>query len=122
MGDIQKTDTVRIWKDAQELRAKFETLVSKGRDPNKIKKNLEQEFEWLHSNFPKAFELCCNPSVKDLSKLQFMLTQIQRIQQGNSSEHDASSVVGKRLAEEYVYPKIDMSKEPDISFVDRSQN
>ena len=113
-NNVEKTDTERIWKDANECHTKFHSLIQKGRDPDKVRKKLKEEYDWLEEEWPRTFKICCDPTVKDLSRLKGMLDTIKRVQSGQKTIGDATAEFGKKMAREYVYPNLDMTKETGI--------
>ena len=46
----------------------------------------------------------------------WMMEQRDKMDPTKESVHNASVAVGKKLANEYIYSKLDMTKEPQIEF------
>lgn len=104
---IKNTNTEKIWNHSKEIRSK----IKKG---NSLKQ-IQEEYCWLYETYPKIFSLACNEKM-DLNKLQYMLNKLADMKNGNISEYQASGQVGSVLAKEFVYSKLDMSKEPEIDY------
>lgn len=102
---IKKTNTDKIWAHVNEIRTKIKSRCKL--------KDIQEEYSWLYDNYPKIFSLACNEKM-DLDKLKFMLSKLSGIKNGNLSEYEASGIVGTAMAREYVYSKLDMSKEPNV--------
>jgi hypothetical protein len=80
-------------KRVQELR----TL---GRTISEIK-DLLPEF---HRDFPYLFEMVTENPDFDQASLKTMLAMLERMGQGSMNHHQATVVVGQRLAEKYIKP------------------
>ena len=101
------TNTEEILSNVKEIRSLYIT------NKNNNKAYLKKKYYNFYNEYPKLFELSCNPEIS-LTYLEFMCNQIKKIQQGVVSEYESSGIVGNKLAKDFVYPKLDMSKEPNI--------
>lgn len=99
---IKNTKTDKMWRQVCEIREKINDGVSP--------KFVQQEYSWLFEEYPTIFKLAINSDL-ELDKLRFMLDKVKSIQKGNVSTYGASGEVGTILAKEFVYPKLDMTKE-----------
>jgi hypothetical protein len=64
-----------------------------------------KKYELFHHNYPTLFTLCCDAAIP-LTQLEFMIERLKDVQSERSSQHDASVLVGKRLADEYISPLV----------------
>lgn len=117
MSEPIKTDTEKLWKEIEECRAMYVQLVKKGKDPQKIKKQLQNSFEYL-ATFERIFDMVTTLAggEENLQRLRMMLNKTKEIQDNKISQYNASGQVGTMLAEQYIYPRIDMSKEKGIDY------
>lgn len=74
-----------------------------------MSKSLEEKEDYFFKNhsdimdkYPFLVSQIC--SGEDLTKLEYMLTSLEQVENGNSSRKEMDRVVGDRLAEEYVKP------------------
>lgn len=55
-------------------------------------------------HYPELFKKIINK--KDLSPIQSMLAMLDRMAEGNLSQHQASVIIGKKLVDRYVTPQL----------------
>ena len=75
---------------------------------NKIySKSLEEKEDYffknhgdIMNNYPFLVSQICSGG--DLGKLDYMLNNLEQIENGNSTKEEADKIVGERLADEYV--------------------
>ena len=67
------------------------------------------EFPEWQTEFPKLFEMLLSRTYsRDI--LGMMLDQLERVERGSKSQHDASVAVGTVLVDRIVKPQLDASK------------
>jgi hypothetical protein len=69
------------------------------------KQTFAKQYELFQHNYPTLFTLCCETTIP-LTQLEYMIERLKRVQEDHESQHDASVLVGKRLADEYISPLI----------------
>ncbi len=69
-----------------------------------------QELERLHPEFARdyknLFEAITSPSGYDKQNLKVMLAMLDRMGNGQLTQHQASVIIGKKLADQYITPQI----------------
>lgn len=70
------------------------------------------DYDYLKEFTPKLYDLILAKSDNFMEILDFM---VKKLKQEKLTEEKQSEDVGKFLAEQYIYPNIDMSKEPGCS-------
>ena len=65
---------------------------------------LREKFGEFSEHFPELFKKIVNKS--DLTPINTMLAMLDRVGDGSLSTHQASVVVGQRLADRYVLPRL----------------
>lgn len=65
---------------------------------------LREKFSEFSEHFPELFKKIFNRS--DLTPINTMLAMLDRVSDGSMSTHQASVVVGQRLADRYVLPRL----------------
>lgn len=78
---------------AQELKAS-------GRNIDQIKEQLPE----FSRDYPHLFETVTNPEAYDTPTLNTMLAMLDRMGQGGLNHHQATVIVGQRLAQKYIRP------------------
>lgn len=63
----------------------------------------------LREEYPKLFEMLCDPRCSP-AMLTAMLTQLEAVENGTKSAHDASVFVGTALVNSYVRPRLGMEQ------------
>jgi serine/threonine protein kinase len=74
--------------------------------------NLTEKENHFFDNYPNIMEkypflvstIC---SGGDLTMLDYMLSSLEQVEKGNTSQEDMEKIVGERLADDYVKPLID---------------
>lgn len=74
--------------------------MSRGDSEDSIRQRVPQFIE----EYPELFKKIIQK--QDLSPIQNMLTMLDRMAQGNLSQHQASIIVGKKLVDRYVTPQL----------------
>lgn len=67
------------------------------------------DYDYLKEFTPKLYDLILAKSDNFMEILNFM---VKKLKQEKLTEEKQSEDVGKFLAEQYIYPNIDMTKEP----------
>jgi hypothetical protein len=71
-----------------------------GRTVEEIKERVPE----FARDYPNLFETVTQPGSYDPTNLQTMLAMLDRMGQGSLNHHQATVIVGKRLAEKYIRP------------------
>jgi hypothetical protein len=79
---------------------RVQELKTAGRTPKEIEEQLP-EFKRDH---PYLFEMIADNDDYDRASLQTMLTMLERMGDGSLNHHQATVIVGKRLASKYIQP------------------
>lgn len=106
------TDAIKVI--VGQINSKSKELYQRGKETPEIQKKLKQQFPEFEENYPKLFKMSCSKDFDD-NKFSWMMTLKNQIDSGEKNSHDVSVGVGQRLAKEYVYSKLDMTKEPTIN-------
>ena len=80
---------------------RVQELKASGRTVHEIK-NLLPEF---HRDHPYLFEMVTENDSFDQASLQTMLSMLEKMGSGNLNHHQATVIVGQRLAQKYIQPK-----------------
>jgi hypothetical protein len=59
--------------------------------------------------FPKLFEKLTNGEEYNESSLRTLLVMLERMGSGQLSQHEASQIVGQRMVDTYIKPKLDQA-------------
>lgn len=72
-------------------------------------KNKDVYFQAIYANFkkkyPSLYEMACRDNL-DMSMLKFMLDMMEKVNKNETSQHEASVEVGKKLFNEYIESKV----------------
>lgn len=98
-----------------QINMSFKSLKQKGREIPLIQKNLKKEFADFEERFPKLFLMACSNDF-DPKKFSWLISMKSQIDSGQKNANETSILVGKELAKEYIYSKLDMTKEPTIDY------
>ena len=79
---------------------RVQELKATGRTAYEIKEQLPE----FHRDHPYLFEMVTEHDDFDRASLETMLTMLQRMGQGSLNHHQASVIVGQRLAQKYIHP------------------
>jgi hypothetical protein len=83
---------------------------------NRSKEDIEKKYKKFIEDYPKLFVMIVENSPGYMEILNRMFEGAKLIEDGDSTQDDMDKVVGLELAKEYVYPIIDMTKEPGIKY------
>jgi hypothetical protein len=95
---------------AAYIRSQIDTVKALKNQGKNVEEIREQVREFSQSN-PKLFELLTSTEPYNEGSLRTMLAMLDRMGTGEMTQHQASGVVGQRLYDIYVAPKIDAEKE-----------
>lgn len=76
------------------------------RDQGKSVEELQEQFPDFAREYKNLFETITAPSGYDKQNLKVMLALMDRMGDGQLSQHQASVIVGKKLADQYITPTI----------------
>jgi hypothetical protein len=76
------------------------------RDQGKSIEELQEQFPEFAREYKNLFETITAPSGYDKQNLKIMLALMERMGDGQLSQHQASVIVGKKLADQYITPTI----------------
>jgi len=79
---------------------RVEALKEAGRSMEEIKTLLPE----FHRDHPYLFEMLTENTSYDKGSLQTMLAMLERMGQGSMNHHQATVIVGQRLAQKYINP------------------
>jgi hypothetical protein len=71
----------------------------------------DTELAALKEEYPKLFEMVCDPRCSP-AMLSAMLAQLEAVEAGRKTTHDASVFVGTALVNSYVRPRLGMDPVP----------
>lgn len=84
------------------------TIVTTIRQSNV--KDKAQHFEKIYGNFkekyPKLFEKACSDDQMDIANLNFMMSMLNKMNNENMTQFDASAQVGQMLYDKYIHDNI----------------
>lgn len=95
------------------LNMKFKELRSKGRDTETIRKSLKRERPEFEEFYPNLFKMACSEDF-DAKRFSWMMDMKKKVDSDPDSTKDISIKIGKVLAKDFIYSKLDMTKEPQI--------
>lgn len=70
-----------------------------------LKEHMKEKYDNLYNNYKAIYNMTCEGNM-DLVKLKYMLTMLNKINNNEISEYDASVKVGEKLVDEYVKPNL----------------
>ena len=76
------------------------------RDNGKSVEDIQQQFPEFARDYKNLFETITSPSGYDKQNLKVMLALIDRMGDGQLTQHQASVIVGKKLADQYITPTV----------------
>jgi hypothetical protein len=94
---------------ARQLVTRVREGLARGLDPESLA--ADAEIAPLKEEFPKLFEMVCDPRCSP-AMLTAMLAQLEAVEAGRKSTHDASVFVGTALVNSYVRPRLGMAPVP----------
>jgi hypothetical protein len=84
------------------------TIVNTIRD-SKVKdkaKHFENIYENFKTKYPKLYEKACSDNQMDIANLNFMLGMLNKMNNENMTQFDASAQVGQMLYDKYIHDNI----------------
>ena len=79
------------------------------REQGKSVEQIQEQFPEFAREYKNLFETITSPSGYDKQNLKVMLAMLDRIGDGQLTQHQASVIVGKKLADQYITPTIGSS-------------
>lgn len=79
------------------------------REQGKSVEEIQEQFPEFARDYKNLFETITSPSGYDKQNLKVMLAMLDRIGDGQLTQHQASVIVGKKLADQYITPTIGSS-------------
>ena len=73
-------------------------------DPEEKKVAFAKDYEVFSKTYPVLFDVCCNPD-SDMTKLEFMVSMLKKMNANQMTQHIASTKVGQNLFDTFVQPK-----------------
>jgi hypothetical protein len=70
---------------------------------------LQREYPEFVRDYKNLFEAITSPSGYDKQNLKVMLAMLDRMGNGQLTQHQASVIIGKKLADQYITPTIGSS-------------
>ena len=80
------------------------TLVENSLRDGKSKDEIKQLMPTFVESYSNLFDTLTNPGGYDKNNLKTMLAMLDRMASNDLSQHQASVIVGKKLAEKYIKP------------------
>jgi hypothetical protein len=87
------------------VRSMVATITSL-REQGKTIEEIQEQFPEFARDYKNLFETITAPSGYDKQNLKVMLALMERMGDGQLSQHQASVIVGKKLADQYITPTI----------------
>jgi hypothetical protein len=72
------------------------------------------KYNILAENTPQLFDLIHTNDIDYLPMVEYFLDNIKRIEDNEESKESVDLKIGEKLAEQYLYPYVDVSKEDDL--------
>lgn len=82
--------------------ATIEQYQSEGKTTEEIKERVPE----FARDYKNLFEAATDPSGYSKQNLKTMLALLERMGEGSLSQHQASVIVGKKLADQYITPQV----------------
>ena len=98
---------------ANETRLKIDEIklfIKKNKKTTNFKELAEKEFSDFNTKYPTLFKKLLEEDC-DSKQLDYMLKQLENIQKGNKTQHDASVEIGQILVDKFVKPELNKKKE-----------
>ena len=105
--DVAKARSVYIKAKIDRLKE----MKAQGKTPLEI----EEELSRFSEDYPALFKMLMKPEGYNESSLKTMIALLERMGTGDMTQHQASVVVGQRLHDVYIKPKM-----PDMERKDES--
>jgi hypothetical protein len=87
------------------VRSMIATITSL-RDQGKPVDEIQEQFPEFARDYKNLFETITSPSGYDKQNLKVMLAMLDRMGDGQLTQHQASVIIGKKLADQYITPTI----------------
>ena len=100
------TDFEQILQDAEKMDKEVKEFLIENHsteETNEFVNKLTKDYADIYENYNTIFKMLASGSM-DITKLKFMITMLQNVQDNKMSEESASIEVGKQLFNEYVAP------------------
>lgn len=98
-------DTNKILKEVLDMRKDLENNLVLTKDKYK------EKYNYMSGKTPTLFEIVYKNEGNYLEYLNFMINNAHKLQRNEVNQYDADVTVGTKLAKDFVYSNIDMSKE-----------
>jgi len=72
----------------------------------KTKEEIEKELPRFVGDYPSLFKMVMNEGGYNEGSLKTMLAMLEKMGSGDLTQHQASAIVGERLSDVYIKPKI----------------
>lgn len=102
------TDFEQILQDAEKMDKEVKEFLIENHsteETNEFVNKLTKDYADIYENYNTIFKMLASGSM-DITKLKFMITMLQKVQDNKMSEESASIEVGKQLFNEYVAPNV----------------
>jgi hypothetical protein len=80
------------------------TRVQELKTSGRTQKEIEEQLPEFKRDHPYLFEMVVEHDDYDRGSLQTMLTMLHRMDEGSLNHHQATVIVGQRLASKYIQP------------------
>jgi hypothetical protein len=87
------------------VRSMIATITSL-RDQGKSVEEIQEQFPEFARDYKNLFETITAPSGYDKQNLKVMLAMLDRMGDGQLTQHQASVIIGKKLADQYITPAV----------------
>ncbi len=87
------------------VRSMIATITSL-REQGKSVDEIQQQFPEFAREYKNLFETVTSPSGYDKQNLKVMLAMLDRMGDGQLTQHQASVIIGKKLADQYITPAV----------------
>ena len=71
-----------------------------------IKDEYEEAYPYLFKEAPTLFKMVYEDKIEYMGMLELLVNNAEKIKDNDISQYDADVIVGKKLADKYVYPAI----------------
>ncbi len=68
-------------------------------------------YKFTYENTPTLFRMVLKNDSNYMTVLNTLIKNVKKIETNEISQEDADVIIGQELADKYIYPNIDMSKE-----------
>jgi hypothetical protein len=72
----------------------------------KSKEEIEKEYPRFIGDYPSLFKMVMNKDGYNEGSLKTMMAMLEKMGSGDLTQHQASAIVGERLSDVYIKPKI----------------